>query len=193
METTVDFSDINAVKDRIKEIQVELAGHAIPRNKWYRNSPDIPVDISERRRILIPELLGLENRLRQLNTHEKNKRVNSHDTVWKENMYELLIEIFGKDEFRKLTSECINRSKGLEPQKVVLNYGFNQQDKESIKKISKQSAELKEMLLSARKHIDRYIRQNEPEVNKADYHAKVKELISCMPPEKEIYKIKTTP
>lgn len=186
----IDFSNIDAVKDRIKEIQIECAEHSISKNRKTFKADTISIEVEERRKILVPELLQLENRLRQLNTTNKVKRDSDKDVIWKDCLYELLIETINRTEFKKFTTECINRTNGLEPKKIVLDYGNNEQDKIEIKRLAKIANELKDTLILARKQIDKYIRQNEPEVNKADYHLKVRELISCMPPEKEIFKIK---
>lgn len=192
IDTDFDFTEIEKVKSRIKEIQIELAGHSISRNRKSFKADTISQEVVDRRALLVPELLKLENSLRGIKQIYQEKRNQDPDILWKDTLYELLVEIIGKDEYKKIVSECINRISGGESKKIILNYGFSQQDKDEIKRLTKLSNSLKETLHTARKGVDRYIRANEPEINKADYQTKIKELIKCMPSEKEIYSINIT-
>ena len=179
------------LKVRIKDIQLELGSHKISRNEQHRMNIKgaEPTELNIRRKELTQELLSLEKELSTINIEKKGKYENPD---YQKNLYTLLEEIFGYDEALKISREALIRTSGGERNRIVLNYGFNENDRQTIKRLSKVSTELKDILVAARKQVDRYIRQNEPEVNKAEYHIKVRELITCMPSEKDIFKIKTT-
>lgn len=184
----MDLLEEEKVKKRINEIQIELSEHSISKNRKSFKADTISADVIERRKVLVPELLELERKMSEFKI--LNRRTLSGRSEIDNFLFDFLVGIFGEKETKKLTTEYRNRCKGHSPTNIQLEYGYSQKDKNEIKRLTKLSTDLKEILINARKSIDRYIRSNEPDVNKAAYHSQVKELIRCMPSEKEIYSIK---
>lgn len=178
-----------SVKQRLSEIQAELATHSISKNRKAFKADTISDSIIKRRAELTPELIILEKRLGEINSILKPK-MSIDDRIWQDALYDVLTECFGESEIKKIKAETVRRISGLPPVRIDVNYGYNRHDKEEIKRLKKLCLELRELLLNARSGIDAYIRSQEPEVNKGEFLIKVKHINKSIPSKAEIEKIK---
>lgn len=105
---------------------------------------------------------------------------------WTNFVYEVLSEAIGSEKAGKILIEVERRAKGKPRLMVTLR-----EHKEVEQKIYKKELyEALNMLVAARKIINEYIAENEPEINKADYLTKVSKLNKALPSVGEIEKLR---
>lgn len=101
-------------------------------------------------------------------------------------LYEVLCETIGKEKAGKFFIEADRRKNG----KPKLGVSLREHKEVEQKIYKKELYEALNMLVAARKVINEYIAENEPELNKADYLTKVSKLNRAMPSIGEIEKLR---
>lgn len=117
-----------------------------------------------------------------------NKKINAkHSNEKKFN--EVLRELLGGDFLHEIFMEAKNRFEGGTPNRLLLP----KDEKAVIKNtnIRKRLKDYHNMIIEARKAINTYIWENEPEINKADFLKSVSRINKCLPTIAEIERDKS--
>jgi hypothetical protein len=100
----------------------------------------------------------------------------------------MIKEFFGEEYRRRFFAEYGRRRDGEPP----LAVHFEAKKDGVEKNYKKELQEAYDLLIAARKSINSYIDQNEPEINKAYYFQSVSKLSKCLPSVQEIEKLNRT-
>lgn len=185
-----EIKDAEAMRIRLSEINLELSRHSISANRKKFMSDTIPIELEKKRVELISEKLKLERLLANENKQRKSQEEAKHygsSEQFNFAVLTILTETFGVELKKKITNEAKRRMAGYDAVKISFSEIGNDDFKKEAKRLKEAATNLKDTLLFARRTIDAYMRQNEPEINKADWLAKMRPIIKCMPSEKEIY------
>jgi hypothetical protein len=163
------------------ELSKQLAAMGISGNRAYYQRGTIDKKVWEERTALATKVTEIEQRLSAIRQVLKTQPQREIDRV-----REIIIEEFGLNYWIAVDLESKKRKNGGEPTRI----------KPPTKKIQPKEdykgklLDAVSMLIKARAKITKYIMENEPEINKADYLLKVKELNSVLPSISEIEKMK---
>jgi hypothetical protein len=175
------------IKTRIKEIEVIFSEDSISKNRKAYMADTIPEETIKRRRVLTKELLLLQKEIQELNAG----KVRKSDALYQDELYNVLIETLGRDNYSAIKNETLRRVNKKTPAPVKVSFNSRSKyDIDEIKRLRKIAETLQQQILTAREAISKYINDNEPEVNKADFLQKVRSINTCLPSRGEIQKIK---
>lgn len=151
----------------------KLASLGLSKNRRKSKSKTIQDDALEQRDLWAKRVSEIEIELFKL----KSERRNALTAIAEENelLKTVLEETFGADFVKKVFIEIERRSENKPPLKVSI-------PTTKVKTFKNELIECYKMIMQARETINIYIRQKEPEINKADYFKQVSELNRCLPP-----------
>ncbi len=180
--TVIDILEERTVLVAEKQgLSQKLAALGISGNRAYYARGTIDKQIWEDRTRMASRVAEIEKRLGAIKSELKKKQPERYDLV-----KEIISQGFGKDFWIAVDREVARREQGASPIKIT----WEPKEQPRIKTYKGELTKAVSMLLSARNIITRYIMNNEPEVNKADYLIKVKELNNSLPSISEIEKLK---
>lgn len=166
VEIAAQLSELGLTTSRIKNRKETISAESLRlRSIWSARHSEISAEL--------------------VSINKKLKRHYSSESFVKE----ILIELMGADFVHDIFIEAISRLHGNKP-----NYFSLPKDEKAVIKNNMLRLRMKdyhEMIISARKAINSYIYQNEPEINKADFLLSVSSINKCLPPVTEIERDKS--
>jgi hypothetical protein len=160
------------------KIGAELAAMGISGNRAYFARGTIEKEVWDKRTELAARYSEIEKLLFKLNRDIKLL------SPKRDYMGDIIKETFGFEFLKSVLRECKRRRGNLEPFKVTYNRPV-----ENKKTFLEEYQGLIKQMIDARRTVNQYIEQNEPEINKADYLLKVKKLNNCLPAISELEKL----
>lgn len=189
------FDNIQDAKERKKKLVSELMEVRNELRAFYDNNGLRGVPFShfskenrEKRSNLSAKVIDIESKISEI-----NKSINDDNKKY-DILVDLIKETLTPDIYFQIKQELNRRIDGEHPTRVSLNIEDCQKAKIKNKSLMNELIWHSEQLISARRSINKYISEKEPEVNKADFLKDVSALNKSIPPlseiEKKIFSIK---
>jgi len=197
MEDLVFLNNMQDAKDKKQLLVDKLIQVKEELSSFYKNESIKTVPFSllskeqkERRALLTDKIQLLEKELIAV------KKCYRGDNNRFDILKDLLKETLTPTIYDQISSELNRRVDGEPPTRIPLNIEASQKAIEKNKFLMKELSWYSNALMDARRGINKYIFDNEPEINKADFLKSVSELNKCAPTvsdiEKRSFKIKKT-
>ena len=189
-ETLLPVEERRLLIDELQVLQTKAQEFGISGNRDYYSRGLIDKDLFTAYKANSKKILEVEKRIRALN--QVIKRQDESQNNDKETIKQILKESLSNSDYLSFMQELKNRQRGGFPMKVRFSMSDNSFEKEKIVQLKNIAADLSDKLLATRQKIDRYILENEPDINKASYFKSVASLNKSCTPQREILKIKET-
>lgn len=131
------------------------------------------------------KILGAEKRLREINAAIKNGNLNNQQCEY--DLFKSIVrDALSKDDYLSIIREKNRREAGEPPLKVTISRVDVSGLRSKYDTVKSIAINALDALKKTREVINRYISDNEPQINKADYLQKVSNLNKGCPPLSEI-------
>lgn len=170
--------------DEKRALGQKLAALGISGNRAYFARGSVDKAVWDQRTEWATRYASIEGRLAELK--QILKTANPGHDYFKD----IICESMGNEYVRRVIEECKRRRGGQPPIKVSARIPIP-----AVRTYKMELLKMYELAISARKALNKWISDNEPKINKADYLKSVSEINKSLPPlsvlEKELQNIKT--